>query len=157
MIFYTCYRSPLGVLVLSGDGASLTGLWLYSQRQPPKDAVPADRLPLFQSVREWLDAYFRGSPREITFPLSPAGTEFQQAVRNCLLKIPYAQTATYGSIAREISPNMSAQAVGQALKNNPIPIIVPCHRVTGTNGTLTGFAWGLHYKEWLLRHEEETL
>ena len=147
------YASPIGSLVLESDGESLTGLYMHC-------ALPEQQadLPVFEEAKQWLDAYFRGCPREIAFPLRPAGTAFQQAVWKILLEIPYGKTRSYGSIAREMATllgkeRMSAQAVGGAVGKNPISILIPCHRVVGSQGQLTGYAGGLQNKQWLLRHE----
>lgn len=156
MIFFTEYTSPLGRLLLTSDGNALTGLWLESQPRPTAEMQRSDDLPLFDSVRSWLDSYFQGIHPKAVFPISPAGTEFQQKVWKLLLRIPYGETTTYGTIAKEIAPNMSAQAIGGAVGRNPISIIIPCHRVVGANGQLTGYAGGLKNKKWLLIHEEET-
>lgn len=154
MVFYTEYDSPVGRLLLTSDGTSLTGLWMNSQPRPILKMEQNDSLPLFDSVRSWLDAYFQGQLPETDFPLSPDGTDFQRKVWQILLRIPHGKTTTYGSIAKEIAPNMSAQAVGGAVGKNPISIIIPCHRVVGTKGQLTGYAGGLDKKIWLLRHED---
>ena len=156
MVYFTEYPSPLGTIQLTSDGSALTGLWMDTQPRPKMDPVRNDDLPLFREVREWLDAYFRGESRAVSFPLSPAGSGFRRQVWDILLTIPYGGTRSYGSIAKEISPTMSAQAVGGAVGANPISIIIPCHRVIGSNGQLTGYAGGLDKKIWLLRHEEET-
>lgn len=156
MPYFSLYNSPIGPLTLTSDGESLTGLWMESQTISLQDAAEVHDLPVFRAARDWLDAYFRGESPQITVPLSPAGTDFQRKVWAKLLEIPYGETTTYGAIAKAISPNMSAQAVGQAVGRNPISIIIPCHRVIGTNGKLTGYAGGLDKKQWLLRHEEVT-
>lgn len=153
-MFYTEYDSPLGPLLLTSDGKTLTGLWMETQPRPPIELLRDDDSPLFARVKGWLDDYFRGEIAEINFPLSPDGTDFQRQVWNILLTIPYGKTTTYGTIAKQIAPHMSAQAVGQAVGRNPISIIIPCHRVVGTNGKLTGYTGGLDKKIWLLRHEE---
>lgn len=156
-MFFTLYPSPLGQLTLISDRASLTGLWMDTQILPEAEYTQNDALPVFQQARNWLDEYFLGNaPDPAVLPLSPAGTAFQQMVWDILLSIPYGETATYGAIAKAISPAMSAQAVGGAVGRNPIGIIIPCHRVIGANGQLTGYAGGLANKKWLLRHEEET-
>ena len=110
------------------------------------------------AAREWLEDYFRGGDPEVTFPLAPEGTAFQRKVWNLLLQIPRGHTRTYGELAREMAAllgkkTMSAQAVGQAVGHNPIGIVIPCHRVVGAGGRLTGYAWGLEKKQWLLSHE----
>ena len=155
MLRFTTYPSPLGELTLICDGDALTGLYLDTQPIPKVSMERCDEQPLFHRVRRWLDGYFQGSPEPIPFPLSPAGTAFQQRVWKILLQIPYGQTVTYGAIARQISPTMSAQAVGGAVGRNPISIIIPCHRCIGTGGRLVGYTGGLDKKTWLLRHEEE--
>ena len=103
-----------------------------------------------------MESYFAGNPGAVEFPLSPTGTDFQRKVWAILLTIPYGQTTTYGAIAKQLGNAMSAQAVGQAVGRNPISIIIPCHRVMGAKGQLTGYAGGIENKKWLLRHEEET-
>lgn len=117
-------------------------------------------LLLFKEVTHWLDAYFNGRCPDInSIPLLPAGTAFQQDIWNRLCRIPYGSTVTYGEIAAEIAEmrkihRMSAQAVGQAVGANPISIVIPCHRVVGANGALTGYAGGIDVKKWLLNHEK---
>ena len=152
MTCFTLYPSPVGDLLLTSDGSALTGLAL---KAPSREYQAAD-LAIFNSAKAWLADYFAGKPRKIDFPLSPAGTDFQRRVWEILLNIPYGQTTTYGAIARQLGEKMSPQAVGQAVGKNPIAIIIPCHRAVGSKGQLTGYAWGLETKQWLLRHEEET-
>ena len=148
MEYFTPYHSPIGLLYLRSDGCALTGL------SPAPCGLLKDDLPVFRETRQWLDAYFRGSdPHPGQLPLAPRGTAFQQAVWTQLLTIPRGQSRTYAQIARAIGNPRACQAVGQAVGRNPIGIIIPCHRVIGSDGTLTGFAWGLEKKKWLLRHE----
>ena len=147
---YCEYPSPVGTLYLTADEGGLTGIWMH----PEKTEV----FPVLEQAKQWLDGYFSGNPPKIAFPLNPHGTVFQKQVWDILLTIPFGQTTTYGAIAREMAQRagrqkMSAQAVGQAVGANPISILVPCHRVVGANGKLTGYAGGLDKKEWLLRHE----
>ena len=146
---YICsYNSPIGPLILQSDGLSITGL------SPGLSGTSYDDLPVFQSARNWLDAYFRGlRPDPALLPLAPRGTPFQQTVWAQLLGIPYGQSQTYGDIAAAIGRPRGAQAVGQAVGRNPIGIIIPCHRILGSGGRLTGFAWGIDKKKWLLCHE----
>ena len=149
------YESPLGTLWLTGTEGILTGLSFF---EPGEDCTPGS----FDSAKRWLNDYFRGSPREIDFPLAPKGTAFQQMIWKLLVKIPYGETATYGELARRTAAElgrekMSPQAVGQAVGKNPIAIIIPCHRVVGAGGNLTGYASGLDRKRWLLNHEQEEL
>ncbi len=156
MLYFTQYPSPIGQLTLVADGSAITGLWMETEKFDTSQLNRADDLPVFTDARLWLDDYFAGSPRETDFPLSPAGTAFQQRVWEILLTIPYGKTTTYGAIAKQLDNNMSAQAVGQAVGRNPISIIIPCHRVVGAKRQLTGYAGGLEIKKWLLCHEEET-
>ena len=153
MICYCQYPSPIGSLTLYADGFSLTGL---IPGEPELHGMDMENLSIFDCARSWLDAYFSGNPIPMDFPLCPAGTDFQRRVWALLPAIPYGQTLSYGAIARQLGENMSAQAVGQAVGKNPIAIIIPCHRVVGTGGKLTGYAWGIEKKQWLLAHEEET-
>lgn len=153
MEYFARYSSPIGNLLLLSDGRALTGV-----QMDPGDALPADADMVLAKVIAWLDAYFRGEDPEIDFPLSPKGTAFQRQVWDILLAIPKGQTRTYGDIAREMAAKlgrekMSAQAVGGAVGRNPIGIVIPCHRVVGAGNALTGYAWGLDRKLWLLRHE----
>ncbi len=149
MLYYTQYPSPLGQLLLTSDGEALTGLWI--EKLPPAGA--AENPALFAAAKAWLDAYFRGENRPIDFPIHMEGTPFRQKVWEMLKTIPYGSSTTYGAIARQLDENMSAQAVGGAVGRNPVSIIVPCHRVLGTGGRLTGYAFGLDKKKWLLDHE----
>ena len=145
----THYPSPVGVLTIRSDGQSITGLWMDGGGEARDD------LPLLAAARDWLDRYFRGErpdPREL--PLSPAGTPFQKQVWARLLEVPYGETKCYGDIAREIGSPRACQAVGQAVGRNPIAIIIPCHRIIGRDGSLTGFAGGLDMKQQLLDHEK---
>ena len=149
------YESPLGILWLTGTDGILTGL---SFSEPDGEFLTGS----FESAKHWLDAYFQGIPRPVDFPLSPKGTAFQQLIWKLLLEIPYGKTATYGELARYAAAHlgrdkMSAQAVGQAAHNNPVAIIIPCHRLVGAGGNLTGYASGLDRKRWLLNHEQEEL
>lgn len=151
MGFCSVYESVLGPLYLTSDGTHLTGLRM---RVPRGEHLRRDELPVFEETRRWLEGYFLGNPSDISsLPLSPAGTPFQLRVWEILKTIPYGKTTTYGAIAKQISPTMSAQAVGQAVGKNPISIIIPCHRVVGADGGLTGYAGGLNNKKWLLAHE----
>ena len=154
-MLYMEYGSPLGSILLAGDGQALTGLWL--DRKIPAEGIGTAADPVLMQTRAWLDAYFAGLQPEISIPLSPQGTAFQKRVWQRLREIPYGEVCTYGDIAREIAAQsgkrMSAQAVGNAVGSNPISILIPCHRVVGAGGKLTGYAWGLERKQWLLSHE----
>ena len=160
---YTClYASPLGSITLAGDGTALTGLWFEGQTYFA-EGIANDRserdLPVLNDARRWLDIYFDGRKPDFTPPLAPDGSPFRKAVWNILLTIPYGKTMTYGEIAQKIArqtgvSRMSAQAVGGAVAHNPISLIIPCHRVIGTDGSLTGYAGGLERKEKLLMLEK---
>ncbi|MBQ8834531.1 MAG: methylated-DNA--[Oscillospiraceae bacterium] len=149
MVYYAAYPSPVGELLLTSDGISLTGLWM--NRETP--AGEGEEPEVLCRAKQWLDAYFRGEDRPVDFSLAPEGSEFQKKVWDILLTIPYGKTLSYGTIARMLGEKMSAQAVGGAVGRNPISILIPCHRVVGAQGQLTGYAGGLDKKRWLLDHE----
>ncbi len=161
MVLTAQANTPLGPVLLTSDGEALTGLWFLGQaRFPhlPDSARPAEALPLFRQTRRWLEVYFSGKAPDFTPLLRPDGTPFQQEVWALLAAIPYGQTRTYGAIAQEVArrrgtPRMSAQAVGGAVGRNPISLLIPCHRVVGRDGALTGYAGGLDRKRALLRLE----
>lgn len=161
MNYLTFFSSPLGDILLASDGEALTGLWFEGQRRfahTVKGAVSAQSVPPLESARRWLDAYFSGGSPDFAPPLRPAGTAFQQAVWALLREIPYGQATTYGALARTLAARqglaqMSAQAVGHAVACNPIALLIPCHRVLGANGELTGYAGGLPRKQALLALE----
>ena len=144
------YRSPLGDIVLTSDGLALTGLRFAEAT----NGEPAQDIPPLADACRWLDLYFSGAKPDFTPCLAPQGTPFQQSVWGELLAIPYGHTVTYGYIAQRLRCR-SAQAVGGAVGRNPIALIIPCHRVIGSNGQLTGYAYGLDRKQWLLSHETQ--
>ena len=156
MEYRTVYPSPLGPLTLASDGCALIGLWMAGQRYfggRSAEWVENDDFPLFSSVAGWLDAYWAGEmPDPGELPLAPGGTPFQIRVWQCLLEIPYGQVRTYGEVAAMLGCG-SPRAVGGAVGRNPISIIIPCHRVIGADGGLTGYAGGTERKRWLLEHE----
>lgn len=162
-MMYTCnYQSICGNITLASNGEALTGLWFDGQKYfgeaLPKEYAPK-KLPVFDETIQWLTIYFSGSNPDFTPPLFFAATPFRRAVWEILLSIPYGTTMTYGEIANKIArqrglEKMSAQAVGGAVGHNPISIIVPCHRVVGTNGSLTGYAGGIDKKIQLLELEK---
>lgn len=165
MTYTQTYASPLGEVLLSADEIGLSGLWFsgqrYFARTLPPGAVP-EETPVLTASKRWLDCYFSGKRPDFLPPLHLIGTDFQQAVWNLLLEIPYGQTVTYGTLAHALArqlgkPAMSAQAVGAAVGRNPISIIVPCHRVVGTDGNLTGYAGGVERKLQLLQLERADL
>lgn len=161
MTFLQHYNSPLGGILLAADESGLTGLWFDGQKYFARD-LPAEHVeqntPVLSEAKRWLDIYFTGREPDFTPPLHPIGSVFRQSVWEILLQIPYGQTTTYGEIARQLAaklglPRMSAQAVGGAVGHNEISIIIPCHRVVGTNGSLTGYAGGIDKKVKLLELE----
>ena len=163
MYYEMKYDSPVGRLTLASDGLNLAGLWMEGQKYfggtVPGELRPNEELEVFSRAKDWLDRYFNGKkPEPSELPLAPVGGEFRQTVWELLCEIPYGELTTYGQIAREEAKrlqreSMSAQAVGGAVGHNPISIIIPCHRVVGTGGSLTGYAGGLDKKIWLLKHE----
>ncbi len=154
---YHIVSSPIGRLLLLGDGHALTGLWMIdADRQTTRfdEAGLTPRPEAFREVAAQLEAYFAGDLKEFTVPLAPSGTPFQLAVWTELTKIPYGSTVSYGDIARALGKRLVAsRAVGLANGANPISVIVPCHRVIGSDGSLTGYGGGLERKELLLRLE----
>ena len=140
--------SPVGELTLSSDGKNLTGLWLAGQKYFAAPSGEYKELPVFELARKWLESYFFGSEPDIKIPLAPEGSDFRKAVWNRLLEIPYGKSTTYGDIAKKLGA--SARAVGGAVGHNPISIIIPCLRVLGAGGKLTGYAGGLENKVKLL-------
>ena len=155
MIYTAHYTSLLGGITLASDGIALTGLYFDGETGcPPCDAAHKKDLPVFGEAMRWLDLYFAGHEPDFSPTLNPTGTAFQQAVWAILRTIPYGATTSYGTIARRIEQKtkkrMSAQAVGGAVGRNPISIIIPCHRVLGADGSLTGYAGGLDKKAYLV-------
>lgn len=158
MIYCKVLSSPVGNLTLAGEGDAIVGLWLEGQRHFAEgypELLPGE-LPVFAQAEDWLARYFRGeTPSPSELPLSPKGTAFQRKVWNLLLEIPYGQTTTYGALSGALSCK-SPQAVGGAVGHNPISILIPCHRVLGANGSLTGYAGGIEKKIFLLEHEKRS-
>ncbi len=154
-MFFTDIPSPVGSVRLASDGTALTGLWLENQKyfaaglDPEAQKAPA--LPIFRKAALWLDDYLAGNCPPALPPLSPAGSAFQQAVWRQLLEIPCGQTRTYGALAAALGS--SPRAVGNAVSHNPISILIPCHRVLGAGGSLTGYAGGVEKKRFLLTLE----
>lgn len=157
MYYCHTYASPIGRLTMASDGENLTGLWIEGQKyfaQNHYDPILFAELPVFREAAHWLDEYFAGSTPSISrLSLKPNGSFFRQRVWQILLQIPYGHTLTYGDICKMLDTSMSAQAVGGAVSHNPISIIIPCHRVLGSGGKLTGYAGGINKKAWLLQHE----
>lgn len=162
MQYISHYRSPLGDILLAADQSCLTGLWFEGQKY---FALHLDKereekeIPVFEKTKQWLDLYFSGKEPDFTVPLRFIGTDFQKEVWEILCSIPYGQTMTYGEIAGKLAEkrgkkSMSAQAVGGAVGHNKISILVPCHRVVGSDGSLTGYAGGIEKKVKLLTLEK---
>lgn len=162
MMYTQNYASPLGSILLAADETGLTGLWFRGEKYFA-DVLDPDHTeretPVLQQAKRWLDVYFSGQEPDFTPPLHPVGSPFRQEVWALLLQIPYGQTTTYGELAKQIAAKhglarMSAQAVGGAVGHNEISIIIPCHRVVGTSGSLTGYAGGMDKKVKLLTLEK---
>lgn len=165
MYYSTTCPSPAGLITLAcdGDGKNLVGLWLEGQKYYgdtiPEALVARDDIPLFDVAKKWLARYFAGEKPDISeLPLAPIGGAFRQGVWRILCEIPYGQVISYGDIAKKMAAkmnkkSMSSQAVGGAVGHNPISIIIPCHRVVGSNGSLTGYSGGVQKKIRLLELE----
>ena len=165
MEYKAVWDSPLGALTVTGNDTAITGLWMEGQRYfgagLTENAPDGTDLPMFRNAKAGLDAYFRGdNPDFSLISLSPNGTPFQEAVWAILRQIPYGETTTYGEIAAMLEAisgrKTSARAVGSAVGRNPISIFIPCHRVMGAGGKLTGYAGGLARKEFLLSLERKS-
>ena len=165
MYYQTTYPSPVGLLTLAcdGEGKNIAGLWMEGQKYHgdtiPEAMIERNDLALFDMAKEWLDRYFAGEkPGVSALPLAPIGGEFRQGVWQILREIPYGEVITYGDIARKMEAKtgrktMSNRAVGGAVGHNPISIMIPCHRVVGSNGSLTGYSGGATIKKKLLEFE----
>lgn len=161
MQYITTYSSPLGEILLTGNEIGLTGLWFESNQYYPEsfDSKHIQKnLPVFALVKKWLDIYFSGKEPDFLPPIHMVGSAFELSVWKILQEIPYGKTTTYGEITKRIAAErglsrMSAQAVGGAVGHNVISIIIPCHRVVGKNGSLTGYAGGIDKKRALLTLE----
>lgn len=158
------YTSPLGGITLASNGKALTGLWFDGQKYfgaSLSKEYEERELPVFEQTDRWLDIYFSGKEPDFTPPIEMETTPFRKAVWRIMLEIPFGRTMTYGEIADKIAgqkglPSMSAQAVGGAVAHNAISLIIPCHRVVGTDGSLTGYAGGVQKKKWLLEMEKSS-
>jgi methylated-DNA-[protein]-cysteine S-methyltransferase len=146
------FSSPIGLLKITGSDKGILGIEFCDQPAP----AAADRHPTLAECRRQLDEYFQGRRRRFDLPLDLRGTPFQKMVWGKLLEIPFGQTRSYAAVARAIGRTNSQRAVGGANHRNPVSIVVPCHRVIGSNGQLTGFGGGLWRKQWLLEHEKKT-
>ena len=163
MFYSTHYSSPVGVITLASTGDHLVGLWIEGQKYfgaaIAENLKEKSDLPVLVAAKKWLDKYFADQKPAISdLPLAPIGGDFRKAIWKILCDIPYGECITYGAIAKKMAvlmsrQSMSSQAVGGAVGHNPISIIIPCHRVVGSNGSLTGFAGGIDKKIKLLEHE----
>lgn len=167
MVYTAYYNSPIGELLLAEKDGALVGVWMKDQKyfmgSLQEETKECSETPVLNQAKKWLDRYFAGEkPAIAELKLAPVGGAFRQAVWQILCQIPYGQTMTYGEIGKQIAAQrgqsrMSAQAVGGAVGHNPISIIIPCHRVVGTNGSLTGYAGGIEKKIRLLTLEGVTM
>ena len=155
-MYYTNHKTPIGKILIAGD-ESVIKMMSFPQGDKLRkvEAHWTESNSPFKSVITQLDEYFHGERISFDLPLSPQGTEFQQQVWNALLAIPYGCTTSYGELAKTINRPKASRAVGAANGANPIPIIIPCHRVIGSTGKLTGFGGGIPTKQWLLAHEKK--
>jgi methylated-DNA-[protein]-cysteine S-methyltransferase len=157
-VYYSFLASPIGELLLTGDGEALTGVWFPDDRQTTTVDPSWERDDgVFGEVTRQLTAYFGGELTEFHLPLYARGTSFQERVWEALTRIPYGVTTSYGKLAAELGDPRATRAVGLANGRNPIPIIIPCHRVIGADGSLTGYGGGMHRKQWLLALEGRAL
>ncbi len=156
--FFIRIASPIGALLLVSNGEALTALHMEQTRYPMEldEGAREDRKP-FKSAIAQLDAYFAGELRDFDLPLAPQGTPFQSRVWKALQDIPFGETTSYGDLAAGVGDRKASRAVGLANGRNPIGIVVPCHRVIGANGSLTGYGGGMERKRWLLAHEKRVV
>lgn len=163
MIYTTHYKSPIGDILLASKNNKLIGLWIEGQKyylSNLKDEIKEEEKEILIKTKEWLDRYFKGEKTSINeLDLNPLGSDFRKSVWKILCEIPYGEVITYKDIADTIAKQkglkkMSSQAVGGAVSHNPISIIIPCHRVVGSNGSLTGYAGSIDKKVYLLKHEK---
>ncbi|MEA2551949.1 MAG: methylated-DNA-[protein]-cysteine S-methyltransferase [Fimbriimonadaceae bacterium] len=177
MTYFTIFDSPIGQLLLTSDGASITRLFMEDYEGGPTassdflgtngharfgslphaDWQDGAALPMIRKAKDQIDEFFAGNRHDFDLPLKPEGTEFQRTVWDELTRIPFGKTISYGELARRIGKREASRAVGLANGRNPISIIVPCHRVIGASGRLTGYGGGIDRKEWLLGHEATVL
>lgn len=159
MDYITYYSSPIGRITVASDGDAIVGLWFDQQKHYASvldsNKYQQDNLHLFKTVFNWLDIYFSGNQPNFSPKINMRGSCFQRRVWNILLSIPYGEMITYGTIAKQLNCR-SSQVIGGAVGRNPISIIIPCHRVVGTNGKLTGYAGGINKKHWLLNLEKRS-
>ena len=148
------FETPMGTMAVGEEEGALVRLWLPNQPMP---RLMPHKTPLLERAEGQILEYFNGQRQVFDLPLSPVGTDFQCKVWKALLEIPYGQTESYGALAQRIGCPGGARAVGLANRNNPLPILIPCHRVVGAKRTLTGYAGGLELKQALLEHEKNPM
>jgi methylated-DNA-[protein]-cysteine S-methyltransferase len=148
-IYLTYYSSPIGIIEITGNEDGIASLYFVDTKKDDSQIIP----PLLKECVYQLDEYFKGIRKEFGLKLNPQGSEFQKKVWNELHTVPFGKTASYLQISKQIGDSNATRAVGNANGSNPISIIIPCHRVIGSNGKLTGYGGGLWRKEWLLKHE----
>ena len=148
------FETPVGMMAAGEEEGALVRLWLPNQ---PTPRLMPHKTPLLERAQGQILEYFNGQRQVFDLPLSPVGTQFQQKVWKALLDIPYGQTQSYGELAARVGSPGGARAVGLANRNNPLPILIPCHRVIGAKGTLTGYAGGVELKQKLLEHEKNPI
>lgn len=158
MKYFDYYTSPLGTMLIIEEHGAVTHLTLSDKEavlsRLPGDSIMQKSTPVIVSAKTQLTEYFEGTRQTFDLPLAPAGTDFQKRVWAALCTIPYGETRSYKEIALQIENPKGSRAVGMANNRNPVMLIIPCHRVIGSNGSLVGYAGGLHVKEWLLAHEK---
>ncbi len=147
-MFYSYFKSPIGLVQIGGTASEVTSLDFVERRREKTESNP-----LLDRAARQIAEYFAGKRQVFDVPISYQGTDFQERVWGQLLKVPYGKTASYQDIARGVGSPLAVRAVGAANGKNPISLIVPCHRIIGSNGTLVGYGGGLWRKEWLLKHE----
>ncbi|RDW15171.1 cysteine methyltransferase [Oceanobacillus arenosus] len=147
------YQSPIGIIEISGNHEAIHSI-LFSEKEKPENYLHADTSLVLQECYHQLDEYFQGKRRDFSIPYEVEGTDFQKGVWKALTDVPYAKTGSYKDIAISIGNEKAIRAVGSANGRNKLSIVIPCHRIIGSNGKLTGYAGGLWRKEWLLEHEK---
>ncbi len=152
-IYKLDYESPIGVIEMISTDESICSI-LFSEKDKKEKYLQAETPSVLAECYTQLDEYFKGNRRDFSFPYHFNGTDFQKTVWEALIEIPYAETGSYKDIAVCIGNEKAIRAVGSANGKNKLSIVIPCHRIIGSNGKLTGYAGGLWRKEWLLQHEK---
>ncbi|OYQ38325.1 cysteine methyltransferase [Flavobacterium cyanobacteriorum] len=142
-------KTPLGITLIEGDANGISKIWVLNEDAQPSTEIPDE----LQEAANQMQEYFEGKRNSFNFKLNPSGTDFQKKVWNALLEIPYGRTISYHELSVKLGDVKAIRAVASANGKNPLWIVVPCHRVIGADGSLTGYAGGLWRKKWLLEHE----